>query len=114
MGESLRAGVAQNLYGARAANRWRLGIDGIYVDIPYWMTHFEGWEDTWASFDDYTVEAFRKESGLERKEGYKAGRLFAISIFESGLDFRIQTFTDFMQEIDRNAKSVNPADQSDS
>lgn len=20
------------------------GIDGIYIDIPYWMTHFEGWE----------------------------------------------------------------------
>jgi hypothetical protein len=34
------------------------GIDGIYVDIPYWMTHFEGWEDTWASFDDYTVAVF--------------------------------------------------------
>ena len=40
------------------------GIDGIYVDIPYWMTHFEGWEDTWASFDDYTVAAFRKRLGL--------------------------------------------------
>ena len=26
------------------------GIDGIYVDIPYWMTHFDGWENTWASF----------------------------------------------------------------
>ena len=35
------------------------GIDGIYVDIPYWMTHFDGWENTWASFDDHTVEAFR-------------------------------------------------------
>ena len=31
------------------------GIDGIYVDIPYWMTHFTGWEDSWASFDDSTV-----------------------------------------------------------
>ncbi len=28
------------------------GIDGIYVDIPYWMTHFDGWEQSWASFDD--------------------------------------------------------------
>jgi hypothetical protein len=25
------------------------GIDGIYVDIPYWMTHFDGWEQTWAT-----------------------------------------------------------------
>ena len=36
------------------------GIDGIYVDIPYWMTHFDGWEDTWASFDDYTVGGFQE------------------------------------------------------
>ena len=35
------------------------GIDGIYVDIPYWMTHFDDWTDTWASFDDYTVAAFK-------------------------------------------------------
>ena len=42
------------------------GIDGIYVDIPYWMTHFDGWEDTWASFDDYTVNAFRREHGSGR------------------------------------------------
>lgn len=39
------------------------GIDGIYVDIPYWMTHFDGWEDTWASFDDYTVTAFKEKTG---------------------------------------------------
>jgi hypothetical protein len=39
------------------------GIDGIYVDIPYWMTHFDGWEDTWASFDDYTVAAFKNQTG---------------------------------------------------
>ena len=43
------------------------GIDGIYVDIPYWMTHFDGWEDSWASFDDYTVEAFRRKTGLDAK-----------------------------------------------
>jgi hypothetical protein len=41
------------------------GIDGIYVDIPYWMTHFEGWEKSWASFDDFTVAAFRKQTGLD-------------------------------------------------
>jgi len=41
------------------------GIDGIYVDIPYWMTHFKGWEDTWASFDDYTVAAFKKQTRLD-------------------------------------------------
>ena len=38
------------------------GVDGIYVDIPYWMTHFDGWENSWASFDDFTVAAFRKRA----------------------------------------------------
>src|SRR5580692_83740 len=51
-------------YMARVRQIAATGIDGIYVDIPYWMTHFDGWEDTWASFDDYTVAAFKKETGL--------------------------------------------------
>ena len=82
------------------------GIDGIYVDIPYWMTHFDGWEDTWASFDDYTVAAFKKQTGLDAKKDLKLGD-FSDGNFRKWVDFRIQTFTDFMQEIDQNAKSVN-------
>jgi hypothetical protein len=82
------------------------GIDGIYVDIPYWMTHFEGWENTWASFDDYTVEAFRKQTGLNAKKDLKLGD-FSDPNFRKWVDFRIQTFTDFMHEIAQNAKSVN-------
>lgn len=84
------------------------GIDGIYVDIPYWMTHFDGWEDTWASFDDYTVKAFRKETGLDAKKDLKLGD-FSDGNFRKWTEFRTKTFTDFMQEIDRNAKSVNPS-----
>src|SRR5579863_10499104 len=84
------------------------GIDGIYVDIPYWMTHFEGWEDTWASFDDYTVEAFQKQTGLNARKDLKLGD-FSDPNFRKWVAFRIQTFTDFMQEIASNAKSVNPA-----
>jgi hypothetical protein len=83
------------------------GIDGIYVDIPYWMTHFEGWEDTWASFDQYTVAAFKQQTGLDTKKDLKLGD-FSDSNFRKWVDFRIQTFTDFMHEIDQNAKSVNP------
>ena len=37
------------------------GIDGVYIDIPYWMTHFDGWEDTWASFDDYTAQHLNRK-----------------------------------------------------
>ena len=84
------------------------GIDGIYVDIPYWMTHFEGWENTWASFDDYTVTAFKKQTGLDARKNLKLGD-FSDPAFRKWIDFRILTITDFMREIDQNAKSVNPA-----
>ena len=83
------------------------GIDGIYVDIPYWMTHFDGWEDSWASFDDYTVEAFREKTGLDARRDLKLGD-FADARFRLWVDFRIETITEFMREIDQNAKSVNP------
>jgi hypothetical protein len=97
----------RKIYMERVKQIARTGIDGIYVDIPYWMTHFEGWEDTWASFDDYTVEAFRKQTGLNAKKDLKIGD-FADPNFRKWVDFRIQTFTDFMQDIAHNAKSVNP------
>ncbi len=83
------------------------GIDGIYIDIPYWMTHFDGWEDTWASFDDYTVAAFKRETGLDAKHDLKLGD-FSDPAFRKWVTFRIQTFADFLSEIDRTAKSVNP------
>jgi len=83
------------------------GIDGIYVDIPYWMTHFDGWEDTWASFDDYTVAEFKRQTGLDAKHDLKLGD-FSDPAFQKWVSFRIQTFTDFMAEIGQNAKAVNP------
>ncbi len=84
------------------------GIDGIYVDIPYWMTHFEGWEKSWASFDDATVAAFREKTGLDAKKDLKLGDLQDAN-FRKWIDFRIDTMTEFMQEIRSNARSVNPA-----
>jgi hypothetical protein len=83
------------------------GIDGIYVDIPYWMTHFEGWEDSWASFDDATVAAFKEQTGLDAKHDLKLGDFSDLN-FRKWVEFRIQTITDFLREIDQNAKSVNP------
>jgi hypothetical protein len=83
------------------------GIDGLYVDVPYWMTHFDGWEDSWASFDDHTVETFRQKTGLDARRDLKLGD-FADPHFRQWVDFRIETITEFIREIDRNAKSVNP------
>ena len=84
------------------------GIDGIYVDIPYWMTHFDGWEDSWASFDDFTVAAFKQQTNLDARKDLKLGD-FADPDFRKWIDFRIATFTDFLREIRENARSVNPA-----
>ena len=97
----------RKIYMERVRQIAATGIDGIYVDIPYWMTHFEGWESTWASFDDYTVAAFKTQTGLDARKDLKLGD-FADMNFRKWTDFRIQTFTDFMHEIDVNAKSVNP------
>jgi hypothetical protein len=83
------------------------GIDGIYVDIPYWMTHFDGWEDTWASFDDYTVAVFKSKTGLDAKHDLKIGD-FGDANFRRWIDFRIETLTEFVREIRETARSVNP------
>lgn len=97
----------RKIYMERVRQIAATGIDGIYIDIPYWMTHFEGWENTWASFDDYTVAAFKEETGLDAKHDLKLGD-FSDPAFRKWVEFRIQTFTDFLAEIARNAKSVNP------
>lgn len=83
------------------------GIDGIYVDIPYWMTHFDGWEDTWASFDEYTVTAFREKTHLDARKDVKLGD-FQDANFRKWIDFRIATMTEFIQEIRENARSTKP------
>lgn len=83
------------------------GIDGIYVDIPYWMTHFDGWEDSWASFDESTVSAFRERTGLDARKDVKLGD-FGDGKFRKWIDFRIETLTEFVREIRENARSVKP------
>jgi hypothetical protein len=98
----------RKLYMQRIRQIAATGIDGIYVDIPYWMTHFTGWEDTWASFDDNTVAAFRKETGIDARKDVKIGD-FADPAFRKWMEFRIRTITDFLAEIRTNAIAVNPS-----
>ena len=97
----------RKIYMERVSQIAATGIDGVYVDIPYWMTHFDGWEDSWASFDDYTVAAFKAKTGLDAKKEVKLGD-YSDPHFLKWVDFRIQTLTDFMQEINDNVKSTNP------
>jgi len=87
-------------YMERVRQIAQTGIDGIYIDIPYW-------EDSWASFDDYTVAAFKQKTGLDAKHDVKIGD-FSDPGFQKWVDFRIQTITDFLTEIDHTAKAVNP------
>lgn len=97
----------RKIYMQRVREIAATGIDGIYVDIPYWMTHFEGWEDTWASFDDYTVAVFKEQTGLNSKTDFELGN-YNDPGFIKWIDFRMQTLTDFMAEINKNVKEVNP------
>jgi hypothetical protein len=97
----------RKLYMERVRQIAGTGIDGIYVDIPYWMTHFDGWEQTWASFDDATVAAFRERTGLDAKKDLKLGN-FGDTNFREWIDFRIETMTDFVREIREQARTVNP------
>jgi len=97
----------RKIYMERVRQIAATGIDGIYVDIPYWMTHFDKWEDSWVSFDDYTVAAFKAKTGLNAKTDLKLGD-FRDTNFRKWVDFRIEALTDFMHEIDSNVKSVNP------
>ncbi len=97
----------RSLYMQRVRQIAATGIDGIYVDIPYWMTHFTGWEDTWASFDDSTVAAFRRDTGLDARHDLKLGD-FQNPNFRRWVDFRIRTITEFLTEIRANATQINP------
>src|SRR6202453_1388752 len=97
----------RKIYMERVRQIAATGIDGIYVDIPYWMTHFDGWEKTWASFDDFTVAAFKQKTGLDAKKDLKIGDFFDKN-FRKWVDFRIDTLTDFMADIRSNARSVKP------
>jgi hypothetical protein len=97
----------RKIYMQRVRQIAATGIDGIYVDIPYWMTHFTGWENTWASFDDYTVRAFRAQTGLDAKRDLKLGD-FSDPNFRRWVAFRIRTLTDFVRDIRTNARAVRP------
>jgi hypothetical protein len=98
----------RKLYMQRIRQIAATGIDGIYVDIPYWMTHFTGWEDSWASFDDNTVAEFRRQTGLDARKDIKIGD-FSDPGFRKWMEFRIRTITDFLAEIRTNAIAENPS-----
>lgn len=98
----------RKLYMERIRQIAATGIDGVYIDIPYWMTHFNNWEDTWASFDPYTVAEFKKRTGFDALTDFTPGD-WKDPEFIAWVDFRISSMTEFMADIDKNVKSVNPS-----
>ncbi|MGH9433318.1 MAG: hypothetical protein ACRD3T_17445 [Terriglobia bacterium] len=97
----------RKMYMQRVRQIAATGIDGVYVDIPYWMTHYTGWEKTWASFDDFTIAAFKRATGLNARTDIKLGD-YNDPGFIRWIDFRIRSITDFMREINETVKSENP------
>jgi hypothetical protein len=83
------------------------GIDGIYVDVAFWMTHFSDWDTSWSSFDKYTVAEFKSRTGLDAMKDLKLGD-FSDANFRRWVDFRIASITEFMKEVRDNMRSVNP------
>jgi hypothetical protein len=83
------------------------GIDGIYVDIPYWLVEFPGWETSWTSFDKYTVAEFKSRTGLDATKDLKLND-FSDPNFRRWVDFRIASISEFMKEIRDNMRSINP------
>lgn len=98
----------RKIYMERIRQIAATGIDGIYIDIPYWMAHFNGWQNSWASFDKYTVAAFRKKTGIDALKQVKTGN-WNDANFISWVNFRKNTITEFVKEVKENIKSVNPA-----
>ena len=83
------------------------GIDGVWLDIPYWMTHFDGWTTTWASFDKYTVAEFKRRKGLNALTDLDLGN-YEDPNFIQWLDFRVTAITEFVAEARENMHAVNP------
>lgn len=82
------------------------GLDGIYLDVPYWMTHFEGWGSTWASFDTATVAEFKRRTGFDP---YKADLgNFDDPIFREWVRFRMHAMDELVMRIHDVIKVTDP------
>ena len=97
----------RDIYMGHIRSIAKTGIDGIFVDVAYWMGHFDDWKESWVSFDDYTVKAFKDKTGLDARSDLILGD-FSDANFRKWVDFRTETITNFLGEIDKNIKSQNP------
>ncbi|MFQ6126622.1 MAG: hypothetical protein ACE5R6_18710 [Candidatus Heimdallarchaeota archaeon] len=115
----LEEGMEEDAWITPYAREWRAqfmdivrklagtGVDALYVDTAYWMSHFSGWENSWASFDSYTMKAFTITTGLNPPTKNVIGDLDDFSFYSWAL-FRRKAITDFFTDIKSNATSIAP------
>lgn len=84
------------------------GIDGIYIDVPYWKVWYSDTNEyTWGSFDAYTVAEFENRYGHAPP---KTELEFTLDnpVFIEWLQFRTDIVTEFFEEVSNIAKGINP------
>ncbi|HID92514.1 MAG TPA: T9SS type A sorting domain-containing protein [bacterium (Candidatus Stahlbacteria)] len=83
----------------------KTNIDAIYVDVPYFMTMYEGWWDSWASFDPNTISAYQAGGGTVPNKS-NLGNFDDID-FRNWMHFRYYTINTMLGQI-RGHSNVKP------
>ncbi|MHA1743445.1 MAG: family 10 glycosylhydrolase [Candidatus Heimdallarchaeota archaeon] len=84
------------------------GVDGIYIDVPFWRTWYSEENDwTWGSFDNYTVSEFISRYGHPPPANESDFDLNN-PLFIEWLQFRTTIINEFFAEVSTIAKGINP------
>ena len=84
------------------------GLDGIYIDVPFWKTWYsDDNEWTWGSFDAYTVAEFTSRYGHPPPDDESEFDLNN-PVFIEWLQFRTDIVNEFFAEVSSTAKGINP------
>ncbi len=98
----------RNQYLSIVADLAATGVDGIYIDIPYWKVWYSDTNEyTWGSFDSYTIAEFEKRFGHSPPQTELE---FTLSnpVFIEWLQFRIDIVNEFFEDVSSIAKAINP------
>lgn len=85
------------------------GVDGIYIDIPFWVVYYpnQNGDPTWGSFDDYTVNEFINRYG-HAPPADTSEFVLENPVFIEWLEFRIAIIQEFFADVSATAKDINP------
>ena len=92
----------RQLYMKLAKQIAETGIDGFYVDVPY----FIDWSFEWGSFDSYMKNEFTKRTGYQPPTPQQFSEEY--SNFRAWVKFRSDIITEFLADIKSNITSVKP------